>query len=123
MAEGNGQQRARPRGTKDTFSCPHCKDAITLVGTREAVRLLGTNTSSWQSWRERKDFPEPLWDAGQGALWRKEDLLEWDKQRRAGKTEKVLSEAVEVLAGLDPESRQRELEKLIEAARGGSGAS
>lgn len=71
----------RPREDKTGFPCPHCTENVELVGSREATRLLRTNSSTWQSWRERPDFPKPVWNAGQGGLWHRDDLLRWKAER------------------------------------------
>lgn len=114
VAEQVERKKTRPRGGKDTSPCPHCKNDITLVGTKEATRLLGTNTSTWQSWRERPDFPEPAFVVGQGGLWHKSELLEWNRQREFKKGEKVIPEVRHYLESLDEDQREQAVRQLLE---------
>lgn len=106
---------ARRRGTKTSFACPNCGDEITLVGTKEAVELLNTTASTFQSWKEREDFPEALWDAGQGALWRKEDLLAWYEKRNASRAEDLMGKLDITLDGLPEDQRMAAIKGLMEA--------
>lgn len=104
---------AKPRRDKTTFDCPHCKHSITLVGTREAAALLETNVSTFHSWKIRPDFPVPLWDAGQGGLWRREDVLEWYQNRQKQQVQADIENLASALAEL-PRDRQ---EQIIEGLR------
>lgn len=56
-----------------------------LVGAQEIERLLGVSRQRVHQLIKRPDFPEPVAILGSGRVWHTEDVLEWDRRRKAGK--------------------------------------
>lgn len=93
--------------------CPHCSKDIDLVGTKEGAAILGVSTSTFQGFRERDDFPKPRAVLGQGGLWLRQDLLDWQERRKHATVEKLVLSLEQQLADLPEGDRQVLVERLL----------
>jgi predicted DNA-binding transcriptional regulator AlpA len=87
--------------------CPACSAEVDVVGTKEAAGVLGVSPSQYQNLKAREDFPKP-WSSGlgQGALWLRSDLVDWQSGRKAASLEKLLGSLDGALEGLTKKDRE-----------------
>ena len=72
--------------------CWHCGEEIDVVGAKHAAETLNVSISQFQNLKAREDFPEPWGDGfSQGALWRRQDLIEWQEARKRVSVDKLVS--------------------------------
>lgn len=94
------------------LECPHCGKTVDLVGTKDVVGILGVSTSTFQNFRERDTFPEPLAVVGQGALWLRSDIEEWHQQHQNQRVEQLVGDLDKRLEHLDPKTRANVIKQL-----------
>jgi len=104
----------RRRLMPKALTCPHCGQEVDLVSTKDVVGILGVSTSTFQNFRERENFPEPLAVVGQGALWLRADIEKWHQEHQQQRVDQLVGDLDKRLGSLDPKTRGEVIKHLRE---------
>ena len=96
--------------------CPHCHNAIDLVGAKELNVDYNLSSNSVQHYKTR-GFPEPVLTFGNRRIYLRRDIDNWYEERSRSR---VVSAVETLMRDLDhlPEKERGEARKLLEKKLG-----